>query len=75
MVKKHKFLLDGYNLGEEDFTTKITGSMGAMETTNFFTMGNMRTRIKKSNNMIAELQDQLKNAEKNIKEEVSKSLE
>ena len=35
----------------------------------------MRTRIKKSNNMIVQLQDQLKNIEKNIREEVSKSLE
>jgi chromosome segregation ATPase len=35
----------------------------------------MRTRIKKSNNMIAQLQDQLKNVEKNIREEVSKILE
>ena len=57
MVKKNKVLIDGQNLEEEDFTTEIAGSMGAMETTNFFTMGNMRTRIKKSNNMIAQLQD------------------
>ena len=49
--------------------------MGAMEKTNFFTMGNMRMRINKSNNMIAQLQYQLKNAEKNIREEVSKGLE
>jgi hypothetical protein len=75
MVKKHKVLIDGQNLEEEDFATEIAGSMGAMATTNFFTVGNMRTRIKKSNNMIAQLQDQLKNAEKNIREEVSKSLE
>ena len=38
-------------------------------------MGNMRTRIKKSNDMINQLQDQLKNAGKNIREEVSKILE
>jgi ribosomal protein S20 len=71
LVKKNKVLIDGQDL-EEDFATEIAGSMGAMETTNFFT--NMRTRIKKTNNMMAQLQDQLKNAEKNIKEEVSKSL-
>jgi hypothetical protein len=35
MVKKHKVLIDGHNL-EEDFTTKIAGSMGAMTTTNFY---------------------------------------
>jgi hypothetical protein len=75
MVKKNKVLIDGHNLEEEDFTTEIAGSMGAMETTNFFTVGNMRMRIKKSNNMIDQIQDQLNNAEKNISEEVSKILE
>jgi chromosome segregation ATPase len=49
--------------------------MGAMATTNLFTVENMRSRIKKSNHTIAQLQDQLKNAEKNIREEVNKSLE
>jgi hypothetical protein len=62
-------------LEEEGFATEIADSMGAMTTTNFFTMGNMRMRIKKSNNMIAQLQDQLKNDEKNIREEVSEILE
>jgi methyl-accepting chemotaxis protein len=60
---------------EEDFATEIVDSMGAMATTNFFTVGNMRMRIKKINNMIAQLQDQLKNVQENIREEVSKSLE
>jgi peptidoglycan hydrolase CwlO-like protein len=62
-------------LEEEDFSTEIAGFMGAMAKTNLFTVGNMRTRIKKSNNMITQLQDQLKNVEKNIREEVSKILE
>ena len=75
MVKKNKVLIDRHNLEEEDFATEIAGSMGAMETTNFFIVGNMRTRIKKSDNMIAQLQDQLKNVEDKIREEVSKSLE
>jgi hypothetical protein len=66
MVKKNKVLIDGLNLEEEDF---------AMVTTNFFTMGNKRTRIKKRNNMIGQLQHQLKNVEENIREEVSKILE
>jgi hypothetical protein len=75
MVKKHRVLIDGQKLEEEDFTTEVAGSMGAMATTNIFTMESMRTRIKKSNHMIDRLQDQLKNVEKNIKEEVDKSLE
>jgi hypothetical protein len=39
MVKKHKVLIDGHNLEEEDFATEIVGSMGAMATTNFFYHG------------------------------------
>jgi hypothetical protein len=57
MVTKHKVLIDGQNLEEEDFAIEIEGSMGAMATKNIFTVGNMRMRIKKSNNMIAQLQD------------------
>jgi hypothetical protein len=34
MVKKHRALVDGQNLEEEDFSTEVVGSMGAMETTN-----------------------------------------
>jgi methyl-accepting chemotaxis protein len=75
MVKKHRVLVDGQNLEEEDFSTEVAGSMGAMETTNLFTVENMRTRIKKSNHLIDQLQDQLKNVEKNNREEVNKSLE
>jgi multidrug resistance efflux pump len=75
MVKKYRALVDGQNLEEEDFSIEVEGSMGAMETKNLFTMENMRTRIKKSNHIIAQLQDQLKNVEKNIREEVNKSLE
>jgi len=74
-VKKNRVLIDGQKLEEEDFSTEVAGSMGAMEITNIFTVDNMGTRIKKSNHMIARLQDQLKNAEKKIREEVNKSLE
>ena len=49
--------------------------MGAMATTNFFTVGKIITRIKKSDKIIAQLQEQLKNAKENIREEMSKILE
>jgi hypothetical protein len=48
MVKKNKVLIDRQNLEEEDFATKVVGSMGAMATKNFFTIGKIITRIKKS---------------------------
>ena len=57
MVKKHRALVDGQNLEEEAFAIEVVGSMGAMETTNLFTVENMRIRIKKSNHTIAQLQD------------------
>jgi hypothetical protein len=75
MVKKHRALIDGQNLEEEDFTTEIAGSMGAMSTKNLFVVENMRTKIKESNHTIAQLQDLLKNVEKNIREEMNKILE
>jgi uncharacterized protein involved in exopolysaccharide biosynthesis len=49
--------------------------MGALETTNLFTIDNMRTRLKQSNHRIVQLQNQLKDTEKNIKEEINKGLE
>jgi hypothetical protein len=42
MVKKHRLLIDGQKLEEEDFAREVVGSMERM-----------RTRIKKSNYMIA----------------------
>jgi hypothetical protein len=75
MVKKHRVLIDGQNLEEEDFATEVAGSMGALATTNLFTVDSMRTRLKQSNNMIVQLQNQLKNTEKNIREEINKGLE
>ena len=56
-VKKHGALVDGQNLEEEDFATEVASSMGAMATTNLFTVENMRSRIKKSNHTISQLQD------------------
>jgi hypothetical protein len=75
MVKKHRVLVDGKNLEEGDFTTEVAGSMGALATTNLFTVSNMRARLEQSNRRITQLQDQLKDTEKNIKEEINKGLE
>jgi hypothetical protein len=75
MMSQSGDIIDGQNLEEEDISIEIAGSMGAMERKNFFTVGNTRMRINKSDNMIAQLQYQLKNVEENIREEVSKRLE
>ena len=57
---------------EEDFAIEVAG---VLATTNLFTVDNMRTRLKQSNHKIAQLQNQLKDTKKNIKEEINKSLE
>jgi hypothetical protein len=75
MVKKHRVLVDGKNLEEGGFTTEVVSSMGALETTNLFTISNMRARLEHSNLRITQLQDQLKDIEKNIKVEINKGLE
>jgi glutaredoxin 2 len=75
MVKKNKVLIDRQNLEEEDFATKVAGSMGAMATKKKFTIGKIITRIKKSDKIIAQLQEQLNNVEERIREEMSKILE
>jgi hypothetical protein len=75
MVKKHRVLVDGQNLEEEDFATEVAGSMGALATTNLFTVDNLKTRLKQRNQMISQLQSQIKNTEKNIREEINKGLE
>jgi uncharacterized protein involved in exopolysaccharide biosynthesis len=75
MVRKHRVLVDGQNLEEEYFSTEVVGSMGALATTNLFTVDNMRTGLKQSNHRIVQLQNQLKDTEKNVKEEINKGLD
>jgi uncharacterized protein YybS (DUF2232 family) len=67
MVKKNKVLIDRQNLEEEDFATKVACSMGAMATKIFFTVGKIITRIKKSDKIITQLREQLKNVEESIR--------
>jgi hypothetical protein len=44
-VKKHRVLLDGHNLEDEDFATEAV-SLGAFATTNLFSVDNLKERLK-----------------------------
>jgi hypothetical protein len=66
MVRKHRVLVDGQNMEEEYFTTEVAGSMGALATSNLFTVDNMRTRLKQCNYRIVQLQNQLKDTKKKV---------
>ena len=45
MVKKHKVLVDGQNLEEEDLSTEVVGSMGALAMANSFSVVSLKTRL------------------------------
>jgi peptidoglycan hydrolase CwlO-like protein len=75
MVKKHRVLVDEENLEEEDFATEVAGSMGALAMTNLFSVDNLKTRLKQRNQMIAQLQSQIRNTKNNIRDEINKGLE
>ena len=49
MVKKHKVLLDGQSLEDEDCYTEVGDSLGAFATTNLFLVDNLKERLKPRN--------------------------
>jgi hypothetical protein len=53
LVKKHRILVDGQNLEEEDFATEVEGSLGDFATANLFSVDNLKARLKQRNQMIA----------------------
>jgi hypothetical protein len=55
MVKKHRVLLDGKNLEEEDFATEVAGSLGAFAMTNLFSVDNLKERLRQRNQLIKQL--------------------
>jgi hypothetical protein len=66
-VKKHRVLLDGQNLEEEDFATEVAGSLGAFATTNLFSVDSLKEKLKQKNLMIIHLQNQIRTTEKNVR--------
>ena len=45
MIKKHKIIVDGKNIEEGEFAIEIVGTMGALASTNLYSMGNLRTML------------------------------
>lgn len=54
-VKKHMVLLDVKALEEEDFTTDVAGSLGAFATTNQFSVGNLKEKLKQKDLLVSQL--------------------
>jgi hypothetical protein len=74
-IKKHRVLLDGQNVEEEDFSTEVVGSLGDFAKANLFSVDNMKEKLKQKNQVIIQLQNQIRTIEKNVKDEVNKGLE
>jgi ABC-type phosphate transport system auxiliary subunit len=75
LSKKQRVLLDGKNLEEEEFATEVAGSLGSFATTNLFSVDNLKEKLKKKNQMISQLQNQIRTTEKNVRDEVNTGLE
>jgi peptidoglycan hydrolase CwlO-like protein len=67
--------LDGQNLEEEDFSIEVAGSLGSFATTNLFSVDNLKEKLKQKNQVISQLQNQIKTTKNNVRDEVNKRLE
>jgi hypothetical protein len=66
IVKRHRVLIDGEALEEVDFVEEVAGSLGAFVTTNQFSVGNLKERLKQKDLQISQLQNQMKTILKNV---------
>jgi len=74
MVKKHRVLLYGKNLEDEDFAIEVAGSLGDFAMEKLFSVDNLKERLRLRNHMISQLRDQIRNTKNNIKRKVNKGL-
>ena len=75
IVKRHRVLLYGKTLEEEDFATEVAGSLGAFATANQFSVSNLKEKLKQKDMLIGQLQNQMKTVEKNVRSEINKDFE
>jgi hypothetical protein len=45
MIKKHRVIIDGKKLKDGEFATEIAGKMGAIASTNMYSVGNLPTML------------------------------
>jgi hypothetical protein len=45
MIRKNKIIVDVQKLEEGEFAIEITGTMGALASTNLYSVGNLRTML------------------------------
>jgi predicted RNase H-like nuclease (RuvC/YqgF family) len=74
-VKKFKVMTDRKNKRNEQFATKITGTLGAYASTNQFSVRLLKNQLKRKNRMIKTLESRVASATENAKGQVSGEIE
>jgi chromosome segregation ATPase len=74
-IKKHRVIIDGKKLKEGEFATELAGTMGAIASANIYSVGNLTTMLEQKDQEITQLQDRLKENERNIGWGIQKGLE
>jgi predicted nucleic acid-binding Zn-ribbon protein len=74
-IKKHRVIIDGKKLKEGEFATELAGTMGAIASANMYSVGNLTTMLEQKDQEIIQLQDRLKENERNIGWGIQKGLE
>jgi hypothetical protein len=75
MIKKHRVIIDGKKLKDGEFATELAGTMGDIASTNMYSVGNLTTMLEQKDQTIIQLQDKLKENERNISWGIQKDLE
>jgi hypothetical protein len=74
-IKRHRVIIDGKKLKEGEFATELAGTMGAIASANIYSVGNLTTMLEQKDQEIIQLQDRLKENERNIGWGIQKGLE
>jgi hypothetical protein len=74
-LKKHKIIIDGKKLHDSAFATELAGSMGAIASTNMYSVENLINTIEQKNQEITQLRGSFKENEKLIAWGIKKGLE
>jgi hypothetical protein len=74
-IKKHRVIIDGKKLKDGEFATELAGTMGAIASANMYSVGNLTTMLEQKDQTIIQLQDKLKENERNISWGIQKGLE
>jgi hypothetical protein len=75
VAKKYKILTDGEALEEEEFTDEVAGTLGAYATTNQYSVGTLKARLKQKNLLINKLEARVATTEANARDEANKGFE